>query len=163
MIVLYLYLISKKKAKEDKEKFIDQKRKLEQELDAKKSQDDNDPTADATVMADEEKVGRNTIISRPENRSSHDIKLYFENGPLTGQAIAVSDEIIIGRGEMNDLIIPEQTVSGKHCRIAYQGDQYILTDLQSTNGTVVNGNKIQSCAINQGDKIQLGKVLIFVR
>ena len=69
----------------------------------------------------------------------------------------------IGRSDKNELVIQDGTVSGKHCKIEYKGNQYMVTDMNSTNGTIVNGNKVSTSEVKQGDKIQLGKIQILVK
>jgi pSer/pThr/pTyr-binding forkhead associated (FHA) protein len=73
------------------------------------------------------------------------------------------DGITIGRNEDNTIIIDNLAVSGFHARIDRTGSDYILTDLQSTNGTFVNDQKVASHKLVHGDNIVIGKhVLLFV-
>ena len=67
----------------------------------------------------------------------------------------------IGRAEENDIVIDNLAVSGYHARIDRAGDTYILTDLQSTNGTFVNDKKIVSYRLRHKDKVTIGKHLLF--
>ena len=67
----------------------------------------------------------------------------------------------IGRDEANEIVIDNLSVSGYHARIDKTGDMYILTDLQSTNGTFANDKKITSCKLHHKDKITIGKHLLF--
>jgi hypothetical protein len=64
--------------------------------------------------------------------------------------------ITIGRAANNDIVIPEQTVSSKHATITIQKGSFFLTDLGSTNGTFVNGSRIESKMLKSGDLIKLG-------
>ncbi|MCK6578229.1 MAG: FHA domain-containing protein [Anaerolineae bacterium] len=67
-----------------------------------------------------------------------------------------SEEVILGRGEDCDLIVSERQVSRQHVRIFQQGDQYYIEDLESRNGTWVNGDQLKGTRrLNNGDKIQL--------
>jgi hypothetical protein len=71
--------------------------------------------------------------------------------------------ITIGRNEENAIVIDNLAVSGFHARIDRTGSEYILTDLQSTNGTFVNDQKVASHKLSHGDNIVVGKhVLLFV-
>jgi hypothetical protein len=64
---------------------------------------------------------------------------------------------IIGREAPADIILPAPQVSARHAEIRHiQGNSYSLTDLHSTNGTYVNGKRIQSATIALGDKINFG-------
>ena len=71
------------------------------------------------------------------------------------------ENMTIGRAEENDIIIDNLAVSGYHARIDRAGDTYILTDLQSTNGTFVNDKKVVSHRLRHKDKITIGKHLLF--
>ena len=75
----------------------------------------------------------------------------------------LKESITIGRNEGNSVVIDNLAVSGFHARIDPAGGDFILTDLQSTNGTFVNDNKVVSHKLNHGDNIIIGKhVLLFV-
>jgi pSer/pThr/pTyr-binding forkhead associated (FHA) protein len=67
----------------------------------------------------------------------------------------------IGRSEENDIVIDNLAVSGFHARIDKIGDTYILTDLQSTNGTFVNDKKVVSHKLQHRDKVMIGKHFLF--
>jgi pSer/pThr/pTyr-binding forkhead associated (FHA) protein len=71
------------------------------------------------------------------------------------------DSMTIGRDEANEIVIDNLAVSGHHARIDKTGDSYILTDLQSTNGTFVNDKKITSYKLRHKDKMTIGKHLLF--
>jgi len=71
--------------------------------------------------------------------------------------------VTIGRNEENDITIENLAVSGFHARVDKTGRDYILTDLQSTNGTFVNDKKIFSHKLSHGDNIIIGKhTLLFL-
>ena len=73
------------------------------------------------------------------------------------------DSIAIGRNDENTIVIDNLAVSGFHARIDKAGSDYILTDLQSTNGTFVNDEKVTSHKLAHGDNIVIGKhVILFV-
>jgi pSer/pThr/pTyr-binding forkhead associated (FHA) protein len=75
----------------------------------------------------------------------------------------LSDSVSIGRHEDNTIVIDNLAVSGYHARIDMAGSEYILTDLQSTNGTFVNDEKVVSHKLAHGDNVAIGKhVLLFV-
>lgn len=75
----------------------------------------------------------------------------------------VHDSITIGRKPENTVAIDNLAVSGYHARIDKTGGDYILTDLQSTNGTFVNDKRVTSHRLKHGDNVIVGKhVLLFV-
>jgi len=75
----------------------------------------------------------------------------------------MKDGITIGRTEDNTIWIDNLAVSGYHARIDQAGSDFILTDLQSTNGTFVNDKKVSSHKLVHGDNVIIGKhVILFV-
>ena len=75
----------------------------------------------------------------------------------------MKESITVGRKEGNTIVIDNLAVSGFHARIDVAGSDFILTDLQSTNGTFVNDQKVSSHKLVHGDNIIIGKhVLLFV-
>jgi predicted component of type VI protein secretion system len=66
----------------------------------------------------------------------------------------------IGREPGNDIVVENLLVSGYHARVDQAGKDYILTDLQSKNGTFVNGERVTSTKLKNGDQILIGKHLI---
>lgn len=75
----------------------------------------------------------------------------------------VQDSVTIGRKTENTVSIDNLAVSGYHARIDKTGNDFILTDLQSTNGTFVNDTRITSHRLKHGDNVIVGKhVLLFL-
>ena len=74
-----------------------------------------------------------------------------------------SRSITIGRQEDNTIVLDNPRVSSYHARIDKTGSDYVLTDLQSTNGTFVNNENVVSRKLLHGDRIRVGEhVLLFV-
>jgi len=71
------------------------------------------------------------------------------------------DSMTIGRNKANDIVIDNLVVSSHHARVDRTGNDYILTDLQSTNGTFANNKRITSHKLQHKDKITIGKHLLF--
>jgi pSer/pThr/pTyr-binding forkhead associated (FHA) protein len=69
------------------------------------------------------------------------------------------DMTVIGRREDCDLRIPLGEVSRKHCRLVRDGDTLKLEDLGSSNGTFLNGQRVQEALLSPGDTIQVGPVV----
>ena len=66
----------------------------------------------------------------------------------------------IGRENDNDLVLPESTVSGHHAEILFNGEGFDIVDMGSTNGVKVNGCGVTKKELRNGDKIQLGEIII---
>lgn len=63
---------------------------------------------------------------------------------------------VLGRRPECDVVLTEVTVSGRHAQVKGCGDHVLVTDLGSTNGTWLNGNKIEHARVNPGDELRLG-------
>jgi hypothetical protein len=70
---------------------------------------------------------------------------------------------VIGRGDQANLRLPDVGISRRHARLDYDGSQVVLTDLGSTNGSMVNGQRISAVALNPGDMIQIGTTTLTFR
>ncbi len=90
-------------------------------------------------------------------------KLLAISGPLQGREFIVnSEQFSIGSGEHNDLSIDDSTISKRHCEISIDENGYRISDLDSTNGTIVQGVRVASAYLNPGTEFKLGKTrLIF--
>ena len=70
------------------------------------------------------------------------------------------DTVIIGKLPENDIELKDNTVSRQHCRLQRSGKGYKLSDMNSTNGCYVNGRRVQSKALEVGDKITIGRTIL---
>lgn len=68
------------------------------------------------------------------------------------------DRTTVGRVEDNAFQIPEASVSSHHCEILLRGDQVIIKDLDSTNGTYINGQKVDEGPLKPGQILRLGQL-----
>ena len=70
-------------------------------------------------------------------------------------------ELTVGRVQGNDIVLSKRNVSKQHARLTLTGEQAVVVDLGSTNGTWVNGRKINSPqSLKQGDKIYIADFII---
>jgi transcriptional regulator with PAS, ATPase and Fis domain len=89
--------------------------------------------------------------------------LIVVTGPSLGRVVALDEAISIGRDASNQLAINDVALSRHHCQLACGPQQTLLTDLDSRNGTLVNGVPIRSHPLVDGDQIRIGdSVLLFV-
>ena len=89
--------------------------------------------------------------------------LVADSGPEKGQVIPVVERIEIGRALECDISILEPGLSRKHAELELDGDQLILRDLGSVNGTFVNGEKIDEATLKDGDRMQFERIRFIVR
>ena len=72
-------------------------------------------------------------------------------------------EVTVGRVHGNDIVLSKRNVSKQHARLTLKGEQPVVVDLNSTNGTWVNGRKITSPQpLKQGDKIYIADFIITI-
>jgi uncharacterized RDD family membrane protein YckC len=62
----------------------------------------------------------------------------------------------IGRDPSNDVVLPDALVSRRHAVIEYRGDQYVLRDCNSSNGSLVNGDRVSEHPLKDGDLLAIG-------
>ena len=72
------------------------------------------------------------------------------------------ERLVIGRGRKADLALAEATISRAHAAIGFDGQSFYVEDLGSTNGTLVNGAKVEKQPLKSEDEIQMGKLRIGV-
>jgi pSer/pThr/pTyr-binding forkhead associated (FHA) protein len=79
-----------------------------------------------------------------------------ESGPITSEL--AEDVTTIGRAPDNTIVLDDSSVSGRHAQVQREGEVYRLKDLNSTNGTRVNGETINETALRIGDRLRFGKI-----
>jgi Nif-specific regulatory protein len=85
-------------------------------------------------------------------------RLLAISGSLTGTVRQLIDgQLSIGRDESNQLCLIDTVVSRKHCMIQQVDEQYELVDLDSHNGTFVNGIPVRRKVVEHGDTIRVGR------
>jgi Mg-chelatase subunit ChlD len=84
--------------------------------------------------------------------------------PIPAEYTLLKTEVSLGRGEDNDIVIPHPSVSRSHARLARHDGSFVLTDLNSTNGSYVNNNPVQgSTVVNNGAEVRLGDIRFVLR
>ena len=84
-------------------------------------------------------------------------RLVVLSGPLKDSTIPLPEgEITIGREASNGIAVTDPSVSRKHCRLSYQDGRFRVQDLDSRNGTLVNGTGVEEQWLRHGDEIAAG-------
>jgi len=85
-------------------------------------------------------------------------KLLFIDGPIAGREIKLDrhQPLVIGRAKDCDLTIIESPISGHHARFEFGDDGWMVTDLNSSNGTIVNNVPIENALLSEGTVVVLG-------
>ncbi len=91
------------------------------------------------------------------------VKVVQGPSALMGITVPINGPVVIGRSPGADIVIGDDFVSGKHTRISPAGDGAVIEDLGSTNGTVLNGQRLTAPQqLRPGDAIDIGSVKLKV-
>ena len=88
-------------------------------------------------------MARLVVLSEGFTGLSHDLK---------------GDKTTVGRVEENVFQVAEASVSSHHCEILKKGEDFVVRDLDSTNGTFINGEQVTESALKPGQILRLGQV-----
>jgi pSer/pThr/pTyr-binding forkhead associated (FHA) protein len=88
------------------------------------------------------------------------ITLIFRDKILANYQMSKGDTLLIGRNEINDIVIDNLAVSAQHAKIESDGNGFLFVDLQSENGSFSRDQLIKSYWLNDGDVITIGKHLL---
>ena len=92
--------------------------------------------------------------------------LRVDSGPehsLIETSLQKRERIIIGRGTECDLMVQDAKASRKHCQLTRQGDAFLLTDLESKNGTYVNGQRItEPVLLHSKETFKIGDTIFYL-
>jgi Nif-specific regulatory protein len=85
-------------------------------------------------------------------------------GPFQGTTFPLSGgEVFIGRDPANQLCISDKSLSRRHCLVVGSGEQFLIRDLGSRNGTLLNGVPVEEQELRHGDQISIGEsVIVFL-
>ncbi len=111
--------------------------------------------SDATGAAPATKI--TYIDGRPTTITLRRCKLALMRGEELREYVFERDVVTLGAMEDNDLVLDDDTVSRNHCRIVREGDQYLLIDNGSTNGTFINRVRIREAFLHEGCTLTCGK------
>ncbi len=101
-------------------------------------------------------------MSSKEDKPLLKLTVYENAQSSFEKEFSTDTEIRVGRSEDCILVLRSRRVSREHCRIYYQDDSWHIEDLNSQNGTKVNGQKISSLKLNHKDEIQVSNYRIEV-
>lgn len=87
------------------------------------------------------------------------LKLVVLSQGLTGLSHEIKGETTtVGRSDDNTFTIPEASVSGNHCEIVQRGEAFFVKDLESTNGTFIDGGKVKTGPLKPGQILRIGNI-----
>ncbi|MFN2594775.1 MAG: FhaA domain-containing protein [Actinomycetota bacterium] len=83
-----------------------------------------------------------------------------DDGAATENITLTRDPIVVGRMSSSDVVLSDPNVSRRHAELRRTADGWVVVDLGSTNGTLVNGNLAREHRLNDGDKLTFGSTEI---
>ena len=102
--------------------------------------------------------------SGPMSANEARLSLLEAIDPVPAEYSVFKDEVSLGRGEDNDVVIPHASVSRAHARLMRRNGVFELTDLNSTNGTYVNEQPVHGATrVSSGNQVRLGDVRFVLR
>jgi pSer/pThr/pTyr-binding forkhead associated (FHA) protein len=104
-------------------------------------------SAEQAQMASQAGIGRLAVLESPEDE------------PPAGRAIALGPINSLGRNVNNTIYVEDDFVSANHAMLTFRGRSWFIEDQGSTNGTYVNGHRIdRAVALSFGDELTVGRV-----
>lgn len=80
------------------------------------------------------------------------------DGDRAGEVLSLTEGALrIGRKPGNDLVLADEKASGVHAEVVFDGGRYVLRDLGSTNGTLMDGRKVTEVVLSRGDTFAIGR------
>jgi len=109
---------------------------------------------------------REALFDDPSRNRRHAALIVLRGAEIGRDFRLRKNRMVVGRGETADIRLPDDRASREHASVAYTGagrgddTAFELTDLESTNHTLVNGERVSSVQLRDGDKIQIGDTIL---
>ncbi|OGQ22505.1 MAG: hypothetical protein A3I05_07695 [Deltaproteobacteria bacterium RIFCSPLOWO2_02_FULL_44_10] len=97
-----------------------------------------------------------TQKTKSSDSSKKHSRILFVDGTDAGAIFGLNGLASLGRAESNTIMVKDAKASRQHCQIVQKGSEYVLVDLNSSNGTFVNGERVEEHVLSNGDEIQIG-------
>jgi pSer/pThr/pTyr-binding forkhead associated (FHA) protein len=94
-----------------------------------------------------------TLVDRPYRAMAPDVE---DAVLLALDWTGDTDELFVGRHHSCDILLESPLVSRRHARLVFRDGSWIIQDLESTNGTCVNGARVGRCKLRPGDEVAFG-------
>lgn len=115
---------------------------------------------DSVVLHEDCTLREPSVFEDPDCQDSECCLVQIYPANITdGMVLMERDTVVVGREEQSDLWLADSSVSRRHAEFRRVGDGYEVSDLGSTNGTIVNGERVRTHLLQSGDSIKLGSYL----
>jgi diguanylate cyclase (GGDEF)-like protein len=121
------------------------------------------PIPNVGVDDEEMSITDQTSVVAPKSvRTKQHPTLLVMSGDSAGKVFRIEiDRVIIGRSRQCDITLMDHGISRQHCAIVRDGAECLVEDMGSTNGTIVNGRRVERLALVAGDRVQIGPEVVF--
>lgn len=109
--------------------------------------------ADIEESATVKELPKSEISSRD---AKHRARVVIISGSEAGAAYPIEGVLSFGRADSNTVVLKDAKVSRQHAQIQQQGGEFVVVDLNSSNGTFVNKQRVEEHVLANGDEIQIG-------
>jgi len=109
------------------------------------------------------KCGTRSLADKSSPKEKYVFSLEPGGSPGRNMVFLDKDVLQIGRADTNDIKIKDHTISGMHALLERRRNTFVISDLDSTNGTFVNGKKIKSKKMKPDCQVRLGQVILYFR
>ena len=114
--------------------------------------------SETTMTFDLDEPGEETVSLASSLGISGPALVVRSGGGMAGQSFQPKGEVtVIGRSPECDVFLDDVTVSRRHAELRREGDDFVIRDLGSLNGTYVNRKRIESTVLEDDDEVQIGK------
>jgi hypothetical protein len=108
-------------------------------------------------------TNRLTTLEKKEKEPESKYRYYLvPQDRLMEKIYLTKTSTVLGRNETSDVVIANSDVSSRHCILDIQTRGVFILDLDSTNGTFVNGSLVRDGYLNPGDRIELGPCMFVI-
>ncbi|GAA4452125.1 FHA domain-containing protein [Phytohabitans houttuyneae] len=119
---------------------------------------DLDATTQLEIIQPRDAAGEDTPVAQAPAGAAI---LQIRQGPGAGAVFTLDRDVVTcGRDFNSEIVLDGATVSRKHADFHRQGSGYTVADLDSLNGTYVNGERVKTAALAPGDEIRIGRYLL---
>lgn len=162
LIGLVIMSLKKKGKGRDKKGYRNKKEKAEKVEKVEKVEKTSAEDMDRTVMAEPVADSGATVFLNDRDKAKYIIVLRDTRDSSKVFRYPLSGKVVVGRkyGDgVNIVLNYERTISAKHCEIGMQGEKFYVRDLHSSNGTFVNGTRVNEyMEFSSGSNIRLGNL-----
>jgi hypothetical protein len=108
-------------------------------------------------------AGFQPALGRPGPEPAAWLEVIRPTGDRQRCPLTADSPLVIGRVPSADLCLDDEQVSWRHAQIERTGETFSVADLDSTNGTLVNGQRVSQSSLRDGDRIQIGRTVLTFR